>query len=149
MMPDDARVFVWLHAALAGIATLAALAAAAACLVRRAWFPRAALAAAVAMFLAFASGMRLDAAFRSFARQRLFVASSALGWLFERKLHASFAALGLSLVAACAIAASTKLAPEARPDARRAAVLASLAAAAFALFATVASLAVAPHVGFR
>ncbi len=119
------------------------------CFVRRAWFARAAAVAFVALLLAFATGMRLDAPFRTFARQRLFVASSALGWLFERKLHASFAALGLSLAAACAIAASARLSPEAAPDARRAAHLASLAAAAFALFATLASLAVAQHVGFR
>lgn len=149
MMPEGVRVFVVIHAALAVIATLAALAAGALCFFRRAWFGRAAAAAFVALLLAFASGMRLDAPFRTFARQRLFVASPALGWLFERKLHASFAALGLSLAAAGAIAASAKLSPDAAPDARRAAYVASLAAAAFALFATLASLAVAPHVGFR
>lgn len=147
MMPDSVRVFVWVHAALAILATLAALGAGALCFVRRAWFARAAAVAAAALLLAFASGMRLDAPFRTFARQRLFVASPALGWLFERKLHASFAALGLSIAAACAIAASTMLPADAAPNARRAAHLASLAAAALALFATLASFAVAPHVG--
>jgi hypothetical protein len=148
-MPEAVRSLVVGHAALAVVATLAAVAAAALFHLRRAWFARAAAVAAVALALAFATGMRLDAPYRTFARQRLFVASSTLGWLFERKLHASVAALGLALVAAAAFAAAADLPPEAAQPARRAARFASLAAAAFALFATAASFAVAPHVAFR
>ncbi len=38
----------------------------------------------------FASGMGLELHYRVHLRQRLFITSKTLGWLFERKLHLSF-----------------------------------------------------------
>ena len=149
MMPEQARAFVVVHAVLAVLATIAALAASATVFWRRAWFTRTALLALLLSFAAFVSGMRLDAPYRSYARQRLFVVSPTLGWLFERKMHASFIALALAVIAVAAASAASRLGPEAAVDARRASSLAAVVAAVLALFATLASFAVAPHVIFR
>lgn len=51
---------------------------------------------------AFATGAMLHAPFQSRLRQRLFLASSTLGWLFERKEHVAFGALALMGIATCA-----------------------------------------------
>ena len=55
--------------------------------------------AAVLGVATFATGLSLHGPFQSKLRQRLFIASEALGWLFERKEHVAFGALVLSLSA--------------------------------------------------
>ena len=52
--------------------------------------------------IAFATGAMLHAPFQSRLRQRLFLASNTLGWLFERKEHVAFGALALLGFAMCA-----------------------------------------------
>jgi len=99
--------------------------------------------------LAFASGATLDLGFRVHLRQRLFVASRALGWLFERKLHLSFGALLFSLAALAALFATNPtsvLTTDKRLSAS--AKAAYLAAALFALFSCVASSLVAARARF-
>jgi hypothetical protein len=53
---------------------------------------------------AFAAGIPLDLPYRGRLRQKVFIDSAALGWLFERKLHLSFGAVALAW---CALALLT------------------------------------------
>jgi hypothetical protein len=149
MMPAEARSFVMIHAGLAVLATLAALVSAGAALARPTWLARIGAITAALIAAAFVTGMRLDAPYRSYARQRLFVASANLGWLFERKMHASFFALALAAVALVTALATPRLDPEAAVHARRAARISALAAMVCATFATIASFIVGPHVVFH
>jgi hypothetical protein len=96
-----------------------------------------------------ALGFALNDPYRARIRQKLFLASPSLGWLFERKLHAAFAAV---LFAVCAIAAQGALArrvdgPTVR-ELTRSALLAWTACAALALAASVASAIVARSAHF-
>jgi hypothetical protein len=75
-----------------------------------------------------------------YARQPLFVKSARLGWLFERKLHASLAASALT-VAALASAALERSRPGSTPAARRSASLEARARAVTTLLVTLAALA--------
>jgi hypothetical protein len=147
MTSDAPRWLALLHGALAWLAT--------ALLVASAWraarpsssaaaprAPGAALpaAAAVLVLLAAGVGLVLEPAFLHGLRQRLFLHSATLGWLFERKQHLSAGALFLALGAA-ALAPAVR-GPAARafaPAARRA----SIAAAALALAAAVSGTLVA------
>jgi hypothetical protein len=52
-----------------------------------------ATSATLGALLSFASGLLLETHYRIHLRQRLFLASRNLGWLFERKLHLSFGML--------------------------------------------------------
>jgi hypothetical protein len=108
-------------------------------------------ATAVGLICAAAAlGLALHDPYRARLRQRLFIGSPALGWLFERKQNAAFAAVLLGL---CALATHACLerggpaAPGAR-DLRRSAVLAWTASAALALAASIASAIVARHARF-
>ena len=112
------------------------------------------LAAALAVALgagAFGTGVMLHAPFQSKLRQRLFIASSALGWLFERKEHVAFGALAMLGCAACATWAEG--AARGRDEATantlgRVRVTALVAALAFEGFAIAVSLATSARVGF-
>jgi hypothetical protein len=95
------------------------------------------------------SGMALHDPYRLRIRQRLFVHSTALGWLFERKQHAAFAAV---LFGVCALASHLRLArqrgPEAEARLARTVALAWSAGAALAVAASIASTVVARHLSF-
>jgi hypothetical protein len=152
MSPDALRTVERLHAAVAWAAT-GALALAAWLFLRspqRGRAVRAAGVAAVALaLLAAGTGLALHDPYRGRLRQRLFVEAPALGWLFERKQHAAFAAvlLGVSALATLAQIERTTPGAEAR-DLRRAAGLAWTASAVLALAATIASAIVARRAHF-
>jgi hypothetical protein len=98
---------------------------------------------------AFASGVLLDQPYRTRLRQRLFLASRALGWAFERKQHLAYGAL---LLASAALAALLARRPASDPDDRalvRASRTGLLAAALFALAAAAISTVVASRVRFQ
>lgn len=97
-----------------------------------------------------ALGLALHDPYRSRLRQRLFLGSPALGWLFERKQNAAFAAVFLGLSAMCTLVCLERggpYAPGAR-DLRRSAALAWTASAALALAASIASAIVARRAHF-
>lgn len=67
------------------------------------WFRRLAIMSTVSAIVSFASGLAIEQHYRVHIRQRLFIASKNLGWLFERKIHFSlgvfaFALMGLGLL---------------------------------------------------
>lgn len=139
MSPEAVR----LHAIVAWIATLALFAAAWAQATRRRGSVLIGATAAVLVIVTSAHGLSLHDAFRAHVRQKLFLSSAALGWLFERKLHLAF---GATLLAASALATAIVWArADARGDAalvkdlRRASVIAWSASALLALSAAIAS----------
>lgn len=153
MTTETLRTIARLHAAVAWLATAALPAAA--------WSGRRAQrgaawigAAAAALVLAAGGlGLALDDDYRSRVRQRLFLASPSLGWLFERKQHLAFGAIALGVSAAATLAALRRV--EARPgsealarELRRSATTACAAAALLALAASVASAIVAHRTAF-
>ncbi|MEO5726176.1 MAG: hypothetical protein ABI134_15245, partial [Byssovorax sp.] len=105
--------------------------------------------AALSVTLAGGLGVLLEAAYRARIRQRLFVQSPSLGWLFERKEHLAFAAIVLAWCALAAMAAS-RLArePERAADLQKVARLAGITAAALALAASVMAAIVARRAHF-
>lgn len=139
------------HAGLAW-AAIAVLAAAIVAVARRARWGGLAVGGAVAIGLAaFATGAMLHLPFQAKLRQRLFLTSAALGWLFERKEHAAFGAAALLACAGCATIAaraSRPLDPAAEAGFRRAAIGALAGALAFEAFAIGVSIATAGRVGF-
>jgi hypothetical protein len=151
MSPATLHLVAQAHAVVAWVAT-AALAAALPLLIR-ARKSRLALAAsaaaAIAVTLAGVLGVLLEATYRSRIRQRLFVRSPSLGWLFERKEHLAFGAI---LLAWCAL--STMIAAQISRDPRRsgdlhaAARLAGIASAGLALAASVMAAIVARRAHF-
>lgn len=150
MSPATLRSIERLHAVVAWAAT-AALVATAWLGARPAETRRAVRllgAAAVALILtAGGLGLALHDPYRARLRQRLFLDSLELGWLFERKQNAAFAAM---LLAVSALAIRMQLergAPGAR-DLRRSAALAWAASAALALAASIASTLVARRAHF-
>jgi hypothetical protein len=153
MTVDALRAIARAHAILAWLATAAIVAALV--IARRPARRAAVIAGAVASALvvsASALGIALHDPYRSRLRQRLFVASSALGWLFERKQHLAFGAVLLGLGALAALSASRRVddAPNgaASRDLARAAWIAWLASALFALAASIASTIVARRAHF-
>jgi len=107
------------------------------------------LVATLMSVAAFASGALLDLGYRVQLRQRLFVASRVLGWLFERKLHFSYGALVFSCLALAALFAAGRGAED--PVAarlRRVALAGYVASLLFALFACVVSTVVAARLRF-
>jgi hypothetical protein len=105
--------------------------------------------AALSVTLAGGLGVLLEAAYRARIRQRLFVRSPSLGWLFERKEHLAFAAILLAWCALAAMAASRLTRePERAGDLQKAARLAGIAAAALALAASVMAAIVARRAHF-
>lgn len=117
--------------------------------IRRAW-----IGAAIAGALgagAFATGAMLHLPFQGKLRQKLFLMSSSLGWLFERKEHVAFGAVALLACAGCAMGAEAiaKGKEEAVAKAlRRAGIIAMSGALAFEVFAIVVSIAAGKRVGF-
>ncbi|MDC3954710.1 hypothetical protein [Polyangium jinanense] len=120
---NDARISRWIHLASAATTSLAVA--------------------------TFATGVWLDLPYRTHLRQRLFLASRSLGWLFERKLHLSFGALvfaGLALAALFAAGADGHDAPS--RALRRASRTGYVASAFFALAACVIGTLVATRARF-
>jgi hypothetical protein len=95
-------------------------------------------------------GFALHDPYRARLRQKLFLASPSLGWWFERKHHAAFAAILLAVSALAARAWMSRAESDARlaPDLRRSALLASIASATLALLASIVSTIVARHARF-
>ncbi|MDI1443369.1 hypothetical protein [Polyangium sp. 6x1] len=155
MTPELLRRVALVHGVLAWISAVA-LVALAVILVRLRKDARlsrgihlAALATTTLVTAAFATGAWLDLPYRVHLRQRLFLASRALGWLFERKLHLSFGALvfaGLALVAL--FAAGPDGHDESSRALRRASRLGYVASAIFALAACVIGTVVATRARF-
>ncbi len=89
-------------------------------------------------------GLALHDTYRAKLRQRLFIGTPSLGWLFERKLHVAFAAtlLGVGALATLARLDRARLdgaGAQERRDLARGAALAWGASAVLALAASVAS----------
>lgn len=112
-----------------------------------------------------ALGFLLHAPYQSRLRQRIFLQSPAMGWLFERKEHLAFGSLGLAWCALAAILALRARARRRRPlvtppsasperpdpvafELRRAALWAYAASALLAAAAAIASALVARRHGF-
>jgi len=99
--------------------------------------------------LAFASGAALDLPYRAHLRQRIFLASRALGWLFERKLHFSLGALAFAAIALAAhLATGKNLDDPTEKSLIRASRAGFVASALFAALACVASSIVAARLRF-
>ncbi len=92
-------------------------------------------------------GLALHNPYRARLRQRLFLDSLELGWLFERKQNAAFAAVLLA-VSALATCVQLERGGAGARDLRRSATLAWTASAALALAASVASAIVARRAHF-
>jgi hypothetical protein len=94
MTPDVVRRLILVHGIVAWIDALLLLAVAILLLRERwpdkPWFRRLAITATLGAIASFASGLALEMHYRLHVRQRLFVASKSLGWLFERKMHLAF-----------------------------------------------------------
>lgn len=138
---------VWIHAIASWCATFGLLATA----FERGRRSKAIRAIAAALFaIAFATGLALHEPFRTKLRQKLFIASAALGWLFERKQHAAYGA-ALFVVAALATGALARGKGGPTTSAEELASAERLAwriSAALALFALVASVLVGRRVHF-
>lgn len=67
------------------------------------WFPRLAISSTVGAIFAFASGLLLEQHYRIHVKQRLFLASKNLGWLFERKQHFSLGVCAFALIGLCTL----------------------------------------------
>jgi hypothetical protein len=98
------------------------------------WFRAVALLATANTIGAFLTGVFLDEHYRIHLRQKMFLASRALGWLFERKMHLSFGAFVFACIGLLTLVAMYR-------DNRfvRASRAAYLAASIFALSACVIS----------
>ncbi|UQA61998.1 hypothetical protein [Polyangium aurulentum] len=148
MTLDVVRKVAIAHGVISWVAALALLAVTLRLFLRRPnarrLFAQAAATTALAC-LSFASGALLEAPFRTHLRQRLFLASRSLGWLFERKLHLAFGSLLFALCALAALLAASRAERASAPldpiaaSLARAARFAYAASALFALFACVAS----------
>lgn len=149
--PQDAHVLALAHGAL-GWAAAVGLGVVAVLALFCGWSRRIQLAAAAAVLVATltaALGFVLEPAYEDRLRQRLFVRSPSLGWLFERKLHAAIVAVllawsGLFLL----VALRRARAPELRAELRRAATVGFAVAAALAALAAIAASFVARVVHF-
>ncbi|MBK9262273.1 MAG: hypothetical protein IPM54_21015 [Polyangiaceae bacterium] len=94
MTPDVVRRMLVPHAIVAWLGALLLLAIAA-LLVRgrsqdKPWFRALSISASSCAAVSFVSGLLLETHYRIHLKQRLFLASRSLGWLFERKMHLSF-----------------------------------------------------------
>ncbi len=98
------------------------------------WFRVLAVFATIDTIGAFSSGVFLDEHYRVHLRQKMFLASKTLGWLFERKMHLSFGAFVFACIGLLTLVATRKDARFFRP-----ARGAYLAASIFALSACVIS----------
>jgi len=148
MTLDVLRKVAIAHGAISWVAALALLAVALRLVLRRPnapWLFAQAAATTVLVSLSFASGALLEQPYRTHLRQRLFLASRPLGWLFERKLHLAFGSLLFALCALAILLAASRAERASTPrdpivaSLTRAARFAYAASALFALFACVAS----------
>lgn len=105
--------------------------------------PVAATVGAALLGLAAATGFLLEPAFLHGLRQRVFLRSASLGWLFERKQHLSAGALFLAVSAVAIVHASRRMPVRLDPSIERRALL---VAAALALAASLAGTLVALRV---
>jgi hypothetical protein len=147
--PEALRSLESAHAIVAWLAT-AALVATASLVTLRAGARRVWIAAGAAVALVITAsglGLALHDPYRARLRQRLFVQAPALGWLFERKLSAAFAATLLA-VGGLALLAGLARDERAARELRRSALLAWSAAAALSVFASIASAIVARRAHF-
>jgi hypothetical protein len=151
LSPETLHLVAQAHAVAAWIATAALVVALPRLIRRRRDRVTLAVSAAAALGITIAGGLGvlLEATYRSKIRQRLFVRSPSLGWLFERKEHLAFGAI---LLAWCAlstvVAARITRDPERAGDLERAARLAGIAAAGLALAASVMAAIVARRAHF-
>ncbi|MFO0762183.1 MAG: hypothetical protein U0359_37435 [Byssovorax sp.] len=139
------------HGALGWLSALAAVIAAFIAIRRpaRGQSMRLAAAASGMLLAAFASGLALDEGYRARLRQKLFLASATLGWLFERKLHLAFGAVLLAAAGLCSTLGARRSEGSAQAAALdRAARVALGGAALLALFAAIASAAAARRISF-
>jgi hypothetical protein len=151
MSPATLQLIARAHAVIAWIAT-AELALALPLLIRarqRRVTLAISIAAALTITLTGALGVLLEATYRSRIRQRLFVESPALGWLFERKEHLAFGAILLAWAAlSTLVAARISRDPARASDLHAAARVAGIASAALALAASVMAALVARRAHF-
>lgn len=155
MSLEALRALARWHGVIAWLATAALVAAAWAHASERARRLAAALGVLAATLALAAGGLgfAMHDGYRARLRQKLFLQSATLGWLFERKLHLAFAAVLLAVAAAAITIARRRV--EARPNAeaatrelRRAAMIAWTASAVLALTASVTSVLVAGRMSF-
>lgn len=148
MSLEALRLLERAHAILAWIATIALLISAVLALRRgpstRGLLGAGALGGALLLGTG-ALGLLLDEGYRSRLRQRLFLSSPDLGWLFERKLHLAFGAALLFVAGLASLLAFRRAAPSAERSRAlaRAAKLGLAASALLALLASIASALVA------
>ena len=163
MSVDLLRALARIHGVVAWLAT-AALVIAAWALTRSTPAPRASAPAPRAPLTACASalgllgacaavGLAMHDAYRSRLRQRLFLDSPALGWLFERKQHFAFGAVLLACAGLAALLGARRIArrpadADVARDLSSAARLAFTASALLALTASIASVIVARRASF-
>ncbi len=138
MTPDVVRRLILVHGVVAWIDALLLLVVSILLLRERwldkPWFRRVSLLATLGAIASFASGLLLEMHYRLHMRQRLFLSSKTLGWLFERKLHISFGVLLFAAIGCC-----TLLLVREHPRALRTSRAAFVIAAVFALIACVIS----------
>jgi hypothetical protein len=130
-----------LHAWASWLAAIGLLAAVLLFVRRSPLAPRIQALATAVLAVAFGTGVALDNEYRSHLRQRIFLASTKLGWLFERKLHVAFFAMTIGLAAAISAYA-------ARDASRRSASFAAVLTLTAALAACAMSVYVAMKRGF-
>lgn len=124
MNPDELRRIAAAHGLLAWIGVALTIAAAWLSLkrspARRQSMTRAAAAGSVALLSASSAlGALLLAPYQGRLRQRIFLQSPQIGWLFERKMHLSFGAVALAW---CALFALVALEIRGRRDRARSSV---------------------------
>jgi hypothetical protein len=141
MTPDVVRRLIFVHGIVAWIDALLLFVVVILLLQKRSldkpWFRPVSIVATLGAVASFASGLGLELHYRFHLRQRLFLSSKTLGWLFERKMHLSF---GVFLFAAMGLL--TLLLVREHPRALRASRMAFAIAALFAVITCVISSAV-------
>ena len=105
--------------------------------------------AAVLVLATSALGLAMHDGYRARLRQKLFLASMTLGWLFERKQHLAFGAALLAVSAATTSIAERRAADGSLArELRRAALIGWIASATLAIAASCASAIVARRAAF-
>ena len=141
MTSDVVRRLILVHGIVAWIDTLLLLVVAVLLLRERSldkpWFRPVSIVATLGAVASFASGLLLEMHYRFHVRQRLFLSSKTLGWLFERKQHLSFGVLLFATMGLLMLLLVRK-----NPPALRASRAAFVIAAVFAVTTCVISSAV-------
>jgi hypothetical protein len=149
MSLEALRSLARLHAWTAWLATLAlGIAALLHARGRRGSSAMGAIAAALVLATS-AIGLAMHDGYRARIRQKLFIASTTLGWLFERKQHLAFGATLLAVSATASSFAALRAVDRVfARELRRAALVGWVASAALALAASSASAIVARTMRF-